>query len=53
MEPVCSKETDLMISTLLSMEWRQKNNAIIILDNDHQFKQDPEYGRMLKKMWGG
>ena len=35
------------------MEWRQKINAIIILDNDHQFKQDPEYGRMLKKMWEG
>jgi hypothetical protein len=30
-----------------------KINAIIILDNDHQFKQDPEYGCMLKKMWEG
>jgi hypothetical protein len=38
MEPVCSKETDFMFSTLSSMEWRQKINAIIILDNDHQFK---------------
>ena len=53
MEPVCSKETDLMFSTLSSMEWRQKINAIIILDNDHRFKEDPEYGRMLKRMWEG
>ena len=53
MEPICSKETDLMFSTLSSMEWRQKINAIIILDNDHRFKEDPEYGRMLKRMWEG
>ncbi len=53
MEPVCSKETGLMFLTLSSMEWQQKNNAIIILNNDHRFKQDPEYARMLKKMWKG
>ncbi len=53
MKPVCSKETDLMFSTLSSMEWQQKINAIIILDNDHRFKQDPEYGHILKKMWEG
>ncbi len=35
------------------MEWQQKINAIIILDNDHRFKQDPKYGCMLKKMWEG
>ncbi len=52
-EPVCSKETDLMFSTLSSMEWRQKINTIIILNNEHRFKEDPEYGRMLKKMWEG
>jgi hypothetical protein len=53
MEPVCSKETDLMFSTLSSMEWQQKVNAIIILDSYHRFKQDPEYDCMLKKMWEG
>ena len=30
-----------------------KINAIIILDNDHRFKEDPEYGCMLKRMWEG
>jgi hypothetical protein len=53
LEPVCSKETDLMFSTHSSMEWYQKNNTIIILNNEHCFKEDPEYGRMLKKMWEG
>jgi hypothetical protein len=53
LEPVCSKETELMFSTLLSMEWCQKINAIIILNKEHCFKEDPEYGCMLKKMWEG
>jgi hypothetical protein len=26
---------------------------VIILDNEHQFKEDPEYGQMLKRMWSG
>ncbi len=26
---------------------------MIILDNKHCFKEDPEYGQMLKRMWGG
>ena len=50
LEPVSSKETDLIFSTLSSMEWHQKINAIIILNNEHRFKEDPEYGHMLKKM---
>jgi hypothetical protein len=27
--------------------------VVIILDNDHCFKEDPEYGKMLKRMWNG
>ena len=26
---------------------------VIILDNDHCFKEDPDYGKMLKRMWNG
>jgi hypothetical protein len=26
---------------------------VIILDNEHRFKEDPEYGQMLKRMWSG
>jgi hypothetical protein len=26
---------------------------VIILDNEHRFKVDPEYGQMLKRMWSG
>ncbi len=53
LECVCSKETDLMFSTFSCMEWRQKIEAIIILDNEYRFKGDPEFGHMLKRMWEG
>ncbi len=26
---------------------------VMPLDNDHCFKEDPEYGQMLKRMWNG
>jgi hypothetical protein len=26
---------------------------MIISDNEHRFKEDPEYGQMLKRMWSG
>ncbi len=26
---------------------------MIILDNEHCLKEDPEYGQMLKRMWSG
>ena len=33
--------------------WENTLNAIIILQNDHRFKDDPKYGRLLHKMWRG
>ena len=26
---------------------------LLDLDNNHGFKDDPEYGQMLKRMWNG
>jgi hypothetical protein len=46
-------EFDLMFSSLSSKHWDNCLNAIIILDNDHHFKEDTEYGQMLKRMWNG
>ena len=53
LEPVCAKECDLMFSYSSSQEWHKNINAVIILDNHHRFKHDPEYGQMLKRMWEG
>ncbi len=53
LEPICLNESDLMFLSLSSMFWQRIINAMIILDNDHCFKEDPEYGKMLKRMWEG
>ncbi len=53
LEPAGSTELDLLFSSL-SIKYRDDCiNAIIILDNDYHFKEDPEYGQMLKRMWNG
>jgi hypothetical protein len=51
LEPVGSMELDLMFSSLSSKHWDNCVNAIIILNNVHCFKEDPEYGEMSKRMW--
>ncbi len=53
LEPVGSTEFNLLFSSLSSRHWDNCIDAIIILDNDHRFKEDPEYGQMLKRMWNG
>ncbi len=53
LEPVGWTELDLLFSSLSSKHWDNCINAIIKLDNDHHFEEDPEYGQMLKRMWNG
>ena len=53
LEPVGANDTELLFSSLSSQHWENCINAVIILDNDHRFKEDPEYGQMLKRMWSG
>ncbi len=53
LEPVGANETELLFSSLSSQHWENCINAVIILDNEHRFEEDPEYGQMLKRMWSG
>jgi hypothetical protein len=53
LEPVGSNDKELLFSSKSSGHWDNCINAIIILDNDHCFKEDPLYGQMLKRMWNG
>jgi hypothetical protein len=53
LEPVCSNDSELLFSSLSSGLWDNSINIVIILDNDHCFREDPEYGKMLKRMWNG
>jgi hypothetical protein len=44
LEPIGAKDTELLFSSLSSQHWENCINAVIILDNEHHFKEDPEYG---------
>ena len=53
LEPIGVNDTELLFLSLSSQHWENCINAVIILDNEHRFKEDPEYGQMLKRMWSG
>ena len=53
LEPIGANETEFLFSSLSSQHWENCINAGIILDNEHLFKEDPEYGQTLKRMWSG
>jgi hypothetical protein len=42
-----------LFSSFSRKHWDNCINAIIKLDKDHCFKEDPEYRQMLKRMWNG
>ena len=43
LQAVKSLESDLLFSTESSKHWETFINVVIILENDHRFKDDPEY----------
>ncbi len=53
LEPVCSNKKELLFSSLSSGHWENSINVVIILNNKHPLRDDPEYGQMLKRMWTG
>ena len=53
LEPSQSTDSDLLFSSKSSRHWENCINTIIILDNNHRFKEDPKYGELLKRMWSG
>ncbi len=53
LETVGSTKFYLMISSLSSKHWDNCISTVKILNNNHCFKEDPEYGQMLKRMWNG
>jgi hypothetical protein len=40
LEPICSTDSELLFPSKSSQEWDSNINAIIILDNEHRFKED-------------
>ena len=53
LEPSASSEDNLLFSRESSNLWNDSINVIIILNNEHRYKDDPRYGRIMKEMWHG
>ena len=49
-KPSGSSDNNLLYSTQSSSLWNDSINTIILLDNNHRFKDDLEYGQIMKKM---
>ena len=47
LEPICSKESELLFSSKSTQQSDQNINVIITLDNKRHFEEDPEYGKCL------
>ena len=50
LQAVKSLENDLLFSTESRKHWEHAINVVIILENDHRFRDDPEYGWVLKRI---
>ena len=53
LEPSASSKNNLLFSRQSSNLWNNSINVIIILNNEHRYKDDPRYGQIMKEMWHG
>jgi len=53
LEPNRASHSDLLFSSQSSGHFVNSINAHIILDNNHRFQDDKEYGALLKRFWKG
>ena len=53
LEPTKASHSDLLFSSQSSGHFENSINAHIILDNNHRFQDDKEYGKLLKRFWKG
>ena len=53
LEPCGTKPVQLLFSRKMSHVWCNLLNAVIILESDHRFKEDPQYGQLLQRLWAG
>ena len=49
LEPCGSSESQLFFSRTSSNLWNDSVKTIIILHNDHRFREDPDYGKMMNR----
>ena len=51
MEPSGESKDQLLFSRSSSQLWEKSINTVIILQNDHRFKEDPQWGAMMSTHW--
>ena len=51
LQPGNSTDKTLLYSLQSSRLFENSLNAAMILNNKHRFKDDPKYGKILKRMW--
>ena len=51
LEPNGAKSNDLLFSKQSSQLWERLINVVLILNNEHRFKNDSMLGKMLTTMW--
>ena len=51
LEPPRAKETDLLFSREPGGHWEDNLNAVLFLENEHRFKNDTNYRKLLNWMW--
>lgn len=50
LKPICSEAEVLYSGSAAAVNWENSINCAIFLDKSHRFKEDPEYGEILKRM---
>jgi hypothetical protein len=50
LKPVGNNKKELMFLSLSSGHWDNSISVAVILNNEHCFKEDTEYGQMLTRM---
>ena len=51
--PSDAEPGQLLFSRECSHVWCDLLNAVVILESDQHFKEDPKYGKLLQRMWAG
>ncbi|KAL7491429.1 hypothetical protein ACHAWT_000795 [Skeletonema menzelii] len=50
MKPICKEENVLYSASPGALSWENTINCAIFLENTHRFKDDPEFGEILRRM---
>eukprot|EP00956_Cyclotella_meneghiniana_P030548 scaffold77192_cov37-Cyclotella_meneghiniana.AAC.2 len=53
LEPTGAKENNLLFSSQSFQHFWNTLNSVVILENNHRFTDDPQFGQLLRELWKG